>query len=236
MLIPPEQDLAIGKKYAPEVEKQLGGRIDNERLQAYIDSVGQKIARLSHRPDWDYHFTAVNDKSLNALALPGGYIFITKGMLKKLTTEAQLAGILAHETTHVVARHSAASMSKEIGLNILLSAVTSETTSRGVLVAADVARQIMALQYSKKDEREADLGGMSYMFRAGYNPYGMVETMQILKDEAKHEPIEFFSTHPAPENRMAYLNQRIQSDYPDFAALKTGEDDYRIEVLEQLGD
>ncbi len=236
MLISEEQDIEIGRKYAPEVERQMGGRIADESLQYYIDSVGQRIARVSHKPYFEYRFVAVEDKSVNAVALPGGYVFITKGMLKKLTSEAQLAGILAHEITHIVARHASANMSREIGVDILLSAATSEQTPSGVLTAAELAREILGLQYSRKDEQEADLGGVDYMVWAGYNPYGMVETMQMLEQENVIRPIEFLSTHPSPQNRMAYLTQKIQTSHYNVAGLKTGEEDYRRAVLGRLND
>lgn len=236
MLIPEEQDIAIGREYAPEVEKELGGRIDNQRLQNYVDYVGQRVARVSHRPDLEYHFVALQDESVNACALPGGYVFITKGMLEKLQTEAQLAAILAHEVAHIVARHASAVMSREIGIGILLSAATPERTPEGVLVAADLTRQILGLQYSKKDEREADLAGLSYMVRASYDPYAMVETMQMLQSQQTVEPVEFFSTHPAPQNRMAYLTQRIQTRYYALTGLKIGKQDYHKGVLEQLNN
>lgn len=236
MLVSEQREIAIGRRYAPEVERQMGGRIANETLQYYIDSVGQRIARVSHRPDSQYRFTALQDESVNAFALPGGYIFVTKGMLKQLSTEAQLAAILAHELAHVIARHSSAAMSREIGIEILLSAATSEKTPGGVLTAADLTRQILGLQYSKTDEREADTGGLDYMFRAGYNPYGMVETMQMLQSQRQARPIEFFSTHPAPQNRIAYLTENIQVNYHGPAGLKVGRQDYRMAVLEQLND
>jgi predicted Zn-dependent protease len=236
MLFSKEQDIEIGRKYAPEIEKQFGGRIANEGLQNYIDSVGQRIVRISHRPDWEYHFVAVQDKSLNAAALPGGYIFITKGMLEKLETEAQLAGILAHETVHVVARDTLNMMSNQIGINILLSAVTSGETSRGILTAADLARMIISLRYSRKDEREADIGGLDYMVAAGYNPHGMVETMQILQNQHKVKPIEFLSSHPSPENRLAYLKQRAQTNYSKLEGLKIGKEHYHSNVLQRLSD
>ena len=234
MLFPEHQDVEIGQKYAPEVEKQLGGKIDDENLQRYIDRVGQKIARVCHRPDLEYHFTALDHESLNALALPGGYIFITRGMLEKLSTEAQLAGILGHEVTHVVARDSSAVMSREIGINILLAAAVSADAPGGVLSAADVTRQILGLHYSRRDEREADLGGLDYMVQAGYNPQGMIETMQILQDEQKVRPIEFFSTHPDPYNREDYLTRRIQSRHSARTGLKIGADDYQRNVLNYL--
>jgi len=234
MLLPESQDIEIGRKYAPEVEKELGGKIDNPALQNYIDSVGQRIARISHRPDWEYHFVALKDDSLNAFALPGGYIFITKGMLEKLQTEAQLAAILAHATVHIVARDTANAMSSQIGLSLLLSAVTSGETSRGVLTAAQLAQQIISLRYSRKDEREADLGGLDYMVAAGYNPYGMVETMQMLENEQKVRTVEFLSSHPPPENRTAYLTQRIQTRNYNLTELRIGKGDYRRTVLDRL--
>ncbi|MHC4570728.1 MAG: M48 family metalloprotease [Planctomycetota bacterium] len=236
MFFPEEQDIAIGRKYAPEVEKQMGGRIANQSLQNYIDSVGQRIARFSHRPDFEYHFVALNDKSVNAMALPGGYLFITKGMLKELATEAQLAGILAHEIVHIVARDTSNAMSNQIGIDILLSAVTSEKTSKGILTAADLTRQILGLQYSREDEKAADVAGMDYMVLAGYNPYGMVETMQMLKGRQEIRPIEFFSTHPSPKNRIAYLAQRIQTKHHTLEASRIGREDYYTAVLQQLND
>jgi predicted Zn-dependent protease len=234
MLYPEEHDIVIGRKYAPEVEKQLEGKISDESVQNYIDSIGQRIARVCHRPDLEYHFTAVEDKSVNALALPGGYVFITKGMLAKLTTEAQLASILGHEVAHAVARDSAAAISREIGIGILFATAATQDTPRGALAAANITRQILGLQYSREDEQEADLAGLDYMIRAGYDPGGMIETIQMLQNEQKVKPIEFFSTHPNPRNRIIYLTQKIQKKYSDLGELKIGKEDYQQHVLEHL--
>lgn len=236
MLIPEQQDIVIGRKYAPEVERQMGGRIASQTLQRYIDSVGQKLARVSHKPDLEYHFVALEDESINAFALPGGYVFVTRGILENLTTEAQLAAILAHEMTHIVARHASAAMSREIGISILLSAATSEKTPSGVLTAADLTRQILGLQYSRKDEQQADIASVDYMFRAGYNPYATVETMQMLQNQQKARPIKFLSTHPPPQDRIAYLTRHIQTNYYSLAGLKIGKEDYRRAVLKQLNN
>jgi predicted Zn-dependent protease len=216
------------------VEKQLGGAIDDAALQNYINYVGQKIAEVSHQRGFEYHFTALEDKSMNAMALPGGYIFITRGMLEKLQSEAQLAAILSHETVHVVARHSSAAMSREIGIGVLLSAVTSENTPEAALIAADLARQIIGLRYSRGDERQADIGGLDYMVWAGYNPYAMVETMQILQSQPEDRTPEFFSSHPNPENRIGYLTEKIQTKYYGLTGLKIGKEDYHKQVLERL--
>ena len=234
MLIPESQDIALGRKYAPELEKQMGGRIEDPVLQSYINNVGQNIARVSHKASWKYHFAALQDKSVNAFALPGGYIFVTKGMLENLRSEAQLAALLAHETVHVVARDISNAMSNEIGISLLLSAVTSDSTSSGVLTAADLAKQIVGLKYSRKDERVADLGGLDYLAAAGYNPYAMVETMQMLESRNKQRPVEFLSTHPSPKNRIEYLTQKIQTKYPTASTLTIGQQQYRNSVLNHL--
>jgi predicted Zn-dependent protease len=234
MFLSEDQDVEIGRKYAPEVEKEMGGAIADRALQNYVDSVGQSVARVSHKPYFDYHFVALNDKSVNAFALPGGRIFVTKGMLEELGTEAQLAAILAHEVTHVVARHSSAAMSSQIGVDILLSAIISEDTPQTVSTVASLTRQIVSLKYSRKDEREADLVGLDYMVSAGYNPYAMIETMQMLESQKGARPIEFLSTHPAPENRIEYLTETLNERGYDLDGLRVGERDYQTNVIARL--
>lgn len=234
MLMGEQQDVAIGKKYAPELEKQMGGKIDNASIQNYVNSVGQKVANVSHRRSWNYQFVALEDDMINAFALPGGYIFITKGMLSKLTTESQLASILAHETAHVVARDTAVLMSREIGISILLSAAISDSTSSTAQTAADLTRQIIGFRFSRRDEKDADLAGLDYMVRAGYDPNGMVETMQILESQQKERSIEFFSTHPNPENRIVYLKSRIGSRYRKREGLRIGKEDFHSAVLAHI--
>ena len=229
------QDVEIGQKYAPGIEKQLAGRIDDQQLQNYIDYVGQKIVRVSHNADFDFHFVAVKDKSVNALSLPGGYVYIAAGMLGKLRTEAQLAAVLSHEIVHVVARDSMNAMSNQIGLEILLSAVISDETPQGVATAADLTRQIFSLHYSRGDEQTADETAVDYMVAAGYNPYGMIETMQLLQNEHGSTAIDFLSTHPSPQNRIAYLTQKINTRYNNLTGLKIGKEDYQKAVLERLG-
>jgi len=227
-------DVSLGRRWSPAVEKEFGAAVEDIVLQNYIDYVGQSIARASHTPDLKWHFKALNHNSVNAFALPGGYVYVTTGMLKKLNTEAQLAGILAHESAHITLRHATARMSEQIGLDILLSAVIPEDTPRGVVQPTSIARQIIALKYSRGDEKQADMVGMNYMVNAGYSPYGMVGTMQMLQQENKIRPIEFLSSHPAPKNRMAYMTQKIQTKYYNLARLKIGKEDYQRVVLERL--
>ena len=234
MFFPEGRDIEIGRKYAPEVEKQLGERIANASIQNYVQSVGERVAMVSHRSDLEYHFVAVNDESVNAMALPGGYLFITKGMLVKLESEAQLAAILAHEVSHVVARDSMNVMSNQIGIGLLMSAAMPEDAPRGVTTATDIVHQFFDLRYSRTDERTADMAGLDYLYRAGYDPYGMVETMEMLGRESKTGSIEFFSTHPNPGNRVEYLTAKIKDDYLTLTGLDVGKEDYQRIVLGQL--
>jgi len=235
MLMPLEQDIQIGRRYAPEVEKELGGRIKDKALQDYINSVGQRIARVSHIRSIEYHFTALNHKSVNAFALPGGYIFITRGLLERLETEAQLAAILAHEVAHVVARDTSNTISRELGMNLaLIGGLASSKAPAEVAKAVIVTKQLISLRYSREDEREADIGGLRYMVRAGYNPYGIVEAMEMLESLAEDEPAEFLSTHPSPVNRTIYLRRKINRLNLDLSLLKVGREEYQQAVLERL--
>lgn len=234
MLYPEDKDLAIGRKYAPKVEKALGGKIDNEELQTYIDRVGQRIARFSHRPDLQYHFVAVNEDAVNALALPGGYIYVLKGMLKELRSEAQLAALLGHEVAHVVARDSAAALSRMQVFDLLLYASIIADAPGSAVSAAQYTRFFLALRYSREDEREADLTGLDYMVAAGYDPGGVLELMQTLEQESTVRPLEFFSTHPSPKNRISYLTREVQRKYRGRKDLKIGKDEYQTMVLRHI--
>jgi beta-barrel assembly-enhancing protease len=230
------QEIEIGSKYAPEIEKEMGGKIDNPQLQSYINNIGQKIVSVSHKPDMKFYFSALNDEQTNAFALPGGYVFITRGMLEKLSTEAQLAGILGHEITHIVARHSMAAMSRDGLVSAALSAASSAANApAGVSTVASVTQQIIGMGFSRENEVEADKTGMDYMYKAGYDPYGMVETMEILESlHSGGRQIEFFSTHPIPENRRQYLLERINTKYSNLSNLKKGRTEYETSVLKRL--
>ncbi len=234
MFYPEEQDIAIGRKYAPKVEKALGGRIDSNDLQKYVDRVGQRIARASHRPDLEYHFIAVKHESVNALAVPGGHIFVLKGMLEKLTTEAQLAALLGHEVAHVVARDSMAALSRKQALDVLLMGAMFGGAPAEAVRGASVTRLFLDLRYSREDEYEADLAGLDYMVAAGYDPQEAMDLIGRLENENAVRPLEFFSTHPSPKNRRAYMAARIQERYSSVGSLTANEQAYREQVLQHL--
>ncbi len=232
MLVDEAWELQVGRQYSPEVQKQLGGRIANWQLQNYVTSVGQKIAVVSHLPELEFHYVAVNDESVNAMALPGGYVFITRGMLEQLASEAQLAGVLAHETAHVTARHAAAAVSSQMGMDLALSAAGQKASS-GTMEIARMGAGLIGLSYNRTQETQADTIGLEYLVKAGYSPYAMVETIEILQRQNEVRPIELFSSHPNPANRKADIEEHMSGNiYPP--GLTTGEADYKKFVLENL--
>ena len=232
MFFSEDKDVELGDKYAPQIETALGGRFPDENLQDYVNDVGQRIARFCHRPDIAYHFTAVDERAVNAFAVPGGHIFITRGLLEKLDSEAQLAAILAHEVGHVVARDTMAALSRQIGMTALLGAAASVggSGSGDLMAGTAFITGVLSLQYSRDDEKAADLVGMAYMIQAGYDPNAAVQMMRVLRELQTVRPIEFFSTHPNPENRVAYLEERIERRYVGLGRLKMGEADYERNV------
>ncbi len=234
MLFSADQDVKIGNKYGPEFERALGGRYPDENLQNYVNDIGQRIARFCHRPDIAYHFCVARERQINAFAIPGGYVFITRGLLEELDSEAQLAAILAHEISHVVARDSMVALSRQIGMMALVAAAAA-ADSRGQAVAGtSFVGSMLSLQYSRNDEKDADLIGLGYMVQAGYDPNGVVEAMKVLQELQTIRPIEFFSTHPNPESRITYLEDRIEQRYGSLSLLKTGREEYEQSVLSVL--
>ena len=229
MFFSPDKDIELGRKYAPLVEKELGGRMPEEELQSYLNRIGQRLAGFCQRPDLAYHFAAIEEGGVNALAVPGGYIYITRDLLKELKTEAQLASVLSHEIGHIVARDTLVAMSEQIGMTALVIAAQA-----GGARGSDIVAAMLSLQFSRDDEKEADLVGLSYMTQAGYDPNGMVETMQILEKLYTVRPVEFFSTHPNPENRITYIQERIARRYASLGRLKKGQEEYAERITAPL--
>jgi predicted Zn-dependent protease len=229
-----EQEKQIGAQYAPEMTKQMGGKIENAQLQSYIGQIGQKIVKASHTPNEHFEYAALNDKTVNAFALPGGYVFITKGMLEQLSSEAQLAAILGHETAHVTAHHSATAMGQQIGFELVLGTIGAAKTPQTVQQVTQIGSQLAQLSYSRTHENEADTVGLDYMVKAGYNPIGMVQTMEILQKQSGGKSFEWLSTHPNPSNRLGTIQDKIHGKYRDAENLVTNEAAFRQNVLQNL--
>ena len=221
--VSPQQEIVLGQQARQEVASQLGGLHANSTLQAYVDQVGQRVVQQSEASETPYpfEFHLLSDtETVNALALPGGQIFVTAGLLSRLDTEAQLAGVLGHEIAHVVARHGAEQLARQQLGAMLVNAVRiaasddpSNAQQAGAI--AQIVNQFVSLRYSRDDEIESDRLGFRFMTAAGYNPEGIVELMQILNAaQGQGQQLEFLSTHPNPSNRIVKLKNLISSNYP----------------------
>lgn len=221
--ISPSQEIRLGLKSAPQMAAQMGGDIPSSdpRTQE-VQHIGQNLVSHSIAKDspWKFQFHLLADsQTVNAFALPGGQIFITLGLLNALQTEAQLAGVLAHEMGHVIERHSAQQMATNQFGQILTIAVGTAASdqSNAAYQAAAVVNQALQLSYSRGDELEADTWGLKLMAETGYDPRAMVEVMKILK-AASHGGSEgapdIFQTHPNPDLRIQQIKDYLAKNPP----------------------
>ncbi len=214
----PRQEIALGMRSAPEMIRQYGGLYPGQKHQDYIAKVGDKLVRGSSAKEtpWQFEFHLLNDpKTVNAFALPGGQVFITTGLYSRFTTQGQLAAVLGHEITHVIARHSAQHIAKsELTQGLTGAVIVASGDQRAGQVAA-VIGQLVNMKYGRNDELQSDQLGVRFMSEAGYDPRAMIRVMQILAESRGGAgPPEFFSTHPNPENRISKIQQAIQKVFP----------------------
>jgi predicted Zn-dependent protease len=177
-----QQELEMGRTYSQQMLKE-NPRYADEKLQAYVQQVGERVAKHSHRSNLQYHFTVVDSPDINAFALPGGYIYIHRGLLAYLNSEAELAAVLGHEVGHVTARHSVQQQSQASAWGILGQAVAIGT---GVGAAGDVTNalgSVVVKGYGRDMELEADGLGAQYLARSGYDPQAMIEVVKVLKNQ-----------------------------------------------------
>jgi predicted Zn-dependent protease len=199
-----ERELQIGREGHQAIVDEYGV-YDDPKIAAYVDTVGQSLARVSHLPSLGWTFTVLDDPVVNAFATPGGYVYITRGLLAHLNSEAQLAGVLGHEIGHVTARHTAQQITKQqlAGAGLTLASVLSQEFRR-YSDAAQSALGLMLLKYGRDDETQADELGVEYSAKAGYDPREMPATYRMLKrvgERAGQRLPAFLSTHPDPGDR-----------------------------------
>jgi len=228
-----EQERALGLQAAPQMAQQMGGFVDPRRDPdaQLVAEVGNKIVRASEAGRSPYsdnfHFYLLDDRNtVNAFALPGGQIFITRALFDRLENEAQLAGVLGHEIGHVIHRHSAQQMAKgQLGQMLATAAGVGSDDSR-VAMGAQMANQMVQLKYGRGDESQSDSTGVDYMANAGYDPREMLGVMQILKKASGggRQP-EFLSSHPLPETRLQELDAIIKQRFKptDLQRLSKGQ-------------
>jgi predicted Zn-dependent protease len=213
MLLSEQDEIAMGQSTDPQVV-QTYGIYENPELASYIGKLGRSMGNISHRPQLAYEFKVMDSPVINAFAVPGGYVYLTRGILAYLNSEAELAGVMGHEIGHITARHSAQQYSKaqlaQLGLG--LGSIVSPAFAR----FADLAAQglgILFLKFSRDNEREADSLGVEYSSKVGYDAREMTNffnTLNSMQESKQGSLPDFLSTHPNPENRIGAIMASAQ--------------------------
>ncbi len=215
-LLPASQEASIGAQQHQQIVAQYGGVYNNPQLQAYVDRVGQQVARNTERSDVRYTFTLLDSPVVNAFALPGGYVYVTRGILAVANDEAELAGVLGHEIGHVTGRHQAARYSQGLLTTLGATVIGAAVGDANVTRALGMGNSLYMSSYSRDQESEADNLGIRYLSRAGYDTYAMADFLgamgQYTNTESRiagKEETEFsyFSTHPATAGRVTAATQ-----------------------------
>ncbi len=226
------QEVAMGQESHPAVLSEFG-LVDNAELQTYCSRIGNDLARVSHRPNLPWHFSIVDSPVVNAFAVPGGYIYITRGILEHMNNEAELAGVLGHEIGHVTARHSVTQISQGQLINIGLglgSIFSSRFRQFGGL--AQMGMEVLMLKFSRDHENESDQLGLQYMAKCGYDPEQMSKFFQVfvgMREESGESIPSWLSSHPTPPDRIGKTSEagtRIKQ--------ASARQDYRINADEFL--
>jgi len=210
----PQQDVEVGQQVSKDAEKQLP-MLNNSRVDNYVNNLGRKLATKAPGEKYPYQFKVVNDRAINAFALPGGYIYINRGVIEAASTESQLAGVIAHEISHVALRHGTNQASKasaaQVPLAILGGLLGSNST--GAMLAqlgAGFAVNSVLLKYSRAAESQADLMGTQILYDSKLDTRGVAQFFEVIQaDNQGGRQVEFFSNHPNPDNRIANVNKEV---------------------------
>ncbi len=211
----PEEEAQLGLQSAPQMAQQYGGLHPDQRAQAMVKQIGQKLvtgtiaAKAPYK--FDFHLLA-DDQVVNAFALPGGQCFITNALFKKLKNEDQFAGVMGHEIGHVIHRHGAQRMASQNFIQGLVQSVMIGTGGSGSAgQIANMVGQMSSLKYGRDQELQSDEFGVRIMTEAGYNPENLIGVMDILEESSGGRSVpEFQSTHPSPENRREKIKEAIE--------------------------
>ncbi|HEV8240859.1 MAG TPA: M48 family metalloprotease [Thermoanaerobaculia bacterium] len=205
-----DQEIAMGRQYHEQVVQQIGVYQDRQ-LQNYVERLGRQLAARSERPDLPWTFTVVDDPAVNAFALPGGFIYVTRGLVDHMGSEAELAGVIGHEIGHVASRHTVNQLSKQqltqIGLTLGMVLGGQQVQRYGDLV--NLAGGLVFLKFSRDDEAQADELGLRYISRSGYPPQAMGNVFTLLSRVSRVEQggrlPQWLATHPDPETRLKLM-------------------------------
>jgi predicted Zn-dependent protease len=212
-LVSVNDEIALGRKAQQQVRREVP-RLSDSTVTSYVAGLGRRIATRADGPKYPYSFDVANYREINAFALPGGPVWVHRGLIEAAQNEAQLAGVIAHEVAHIANRHAAEQITKgtfaNVGLGLLGAFLGNGTGAQITQLGAGLVANATMMKFSRDHEREADLKAIGYMKSAGYDPRGMVEFLQVLRNRQGHDPRAvqtFFSSHPAPADRVRRLEQ-----------------------------
>ena len=214
-IVSESQEVSIGQQSHSEVIKQFGIYDEKPELNRLVETVGMRLAAASERPHLPWHFTVLDSPMVNAMALPGGYIYITRGMLENINSEDELAGVLGHEIAHVTARHSAQQISRsqlaQVGM-VLGAVLAGPEAAQAYGQLAELGIGLLFQRYSRAHETEADLLGTGYLAKTNFNPVGaerMLMTLQRLDKNPASGIDKYFLSHPDPAKRVRDVRAKV---------------------------
>ncbi len=235
-----QQEVQLGQQYSQQLNAQLPIVRDPE-INRYLTRLGDSLASVADTRDLEWHFFLVDSKEINAFAVPGGYIYVNRGLVEKMKTMNELAAAVGHEIAHVTQRHSVKQMASQQRANYGLTAacvLTRMCGNQGVAAAVNLGANAFFAKFSREDEAEADRFGLEYVTRAGIDPNGMTETFRVLLAERAAKPegtAAFFTTHPLEEDRIRQAQEIIAAMPPERIRGLTvdtkGYQDFRRRVL-----
>lgn len=227
-----QEEVQMGAQAAQQVNAQLP-MLNDATINAYVNSLGRSLAGTTSRADLNWQFGVVNTEVINAFALPGGFIYVNRGILSRSSNESELAGVLAHEIEHVVRRHSVKQMEQAQGANIgvaLACTLTNVCANQAAAAAIQVGGTAVFAKFSRGDEVEADRGGFENVVRAGINPRGMLTFFQKLLAEEQQgggAASSWFSDHPGTQDRIADIQRMLSESGSRLSRLRTDSQAYQ---------
>ncbi len=233
-----QQEITEGQKAAAEVYKQMPVLPDDSPVSRYVEQLGMKLVRYAPGYKWPYAFHVADVADVNAFALPGGTIFVNLGTIQAAETEAQLAGVMAHEISHVVQRHSTCNLTKErstsmwaglgqLAAGVFLPGAAGQLAAQGIGLGAGLS----FLKMSRSAEQQADLMGVDILYDAGYDPRGLPQFFEVIEGKYGKGGAQFLSDHPNPGNRIGYVNDEIATLPPRANSIKTSAEFTRIKGI-----
>ncbi|HEX6038156.1 M48 family metallopeptidase [Longimicrobium sp.] len=227
-----QREVAIGNQIATQINGQVP-LVQDVPLNLYVNDLGRLIASHSERPALQYHFYIVDSPALNAFALPGGHVYVNRGLIERTQNISELAGILAHEIGHVAARHGAENLQRQMRTRSMSRTMYQLILGREPMLdqeALDLGGALWQAQNSRADEQEADRLAVDYLVRSGVDPRGMLSLFSTLWQEEQHIPgsaqVSWFSTHPGTAARMQATRQQIRALPAVHKPLATNNESY----------